>query len=119
MGRKCKGKSPVNRSFSFRLENDFKTAVLEKKISKSGLTTSEFLRKLCEDEDVEIVAASPHKARAVFLLNKASNNLNQLAHRSNSAHKAGKLDQPTLSLIANELQKLNDFLLNQVQEASK
>lgn len=119
MGRKCKGKLPASRSFSFRLENDAQTAVLEKKIARSGLCTSEFLRKLCVDEEVEIVAASPHKARAVFLLQKASNNLNQLAHRANSAHRAGKLEQQILSLVAAELQKLNKFLLSQVQEASK
>lgn len=119
MGRKCKGNTPASRSFAFRLENDSQTAVLEKKIARSGLTTSEFLRKLCVEEEVEIVAASPHKARAVFLLNKASNNLNQLAHQANSAHLAGKLNQSTLSLITSELQELNEFLRAQVNEASK
>ncbi len=119
MGRKCIGVSPANKSFAFRLENDAQTAVLENKIFKSGLSTSEFLRKLCVEEEIEIVAVSPHKSRAVFLLQKASNNLNQLAHRANSADRAGKLDQSTFSLIVSELQRLNDFLLTQVREASK
>lgn len=119
MGRNCKGSSPANKSFAFRLESDVQTAMLEKKISSSGLSTSEFLRQLCVNEKTEIVPVSPHKARAVFLLSKASNNLNQLAHQANSAHRAGKLDQPTIFLIAAELQKLNDFLLAQVREESK
>lgn len=118
MGRKCKGSSPANRSFAFRLESSARTAALEKKIAVSGLSASEYFRQLCDQEKTVIAPLSPHKARAVFLLNKASNNLNQLAHRANAAHQAGKLDQHSLSLIATELQKLNDFLLEQV-EASK
>ena len=117
MGRKCKGDSPLNKSFAFRLETRAKTLALEKKIAQSGVSTSEYLRTICDREESVVIAVSPHKAHAVFLLNKASNNINQLAHRANTAHQSGKLDQGSLSLITSELQKLNDFLIEQVEAA--
>lgn len=83
------------------------------KVEASGLTRSEFFRDCVLTNRTQVVArpvASPDKTRLLFLANKASNNINQLAHRANSEHQAGAIGEATYSAILFELQALNRFL---------
>ncbi|HCA3439669.1 TPA: hypothetical protein MO340_004231 [Salmonella enterica subsp. salamae serovar 35:g,m,s,t:-] len=71
----------------------------------SGLTQSEFLRELLDErkEHVTIVArkkTSTDTRRLIFLANKNSNNVNQLAHKVNLAHQTGLVNESLyLSLL--------------------
>lgn len=108
--------------FSFRLPKSV-AEWWEEKIARSGFANkSEFFRQAVQENKTEVIArpvATRDVKRAVFLLAKASNNLNQLAHRANSDHIAGKLSEGTFTSILNQLQQLNLFLLDQVGEAKK
>ena len=103
-------------TFSFRLPISVANWWNEK-IAKSGLgNKSAFFRDAVQQNKTEVIAkpaATADQKRAVFLLQKASNNLNQLAHLANSQRLAGKLNEATFSLICSQLQQLNQFMLTQ------
>lgn len=85
----------------------------ERKVGASGMSKSEFFREAILANRTTVVErprASADKGRLLFLANKASNNINQLAHRANSDHLAGKLSEGTYSALLYELQALNRFL---------
>lgn len=87
------------------------------KIEKSGLgNKSAFFRDAVQQNKTEVIAkpaASSDQKRAIFLLQKASNNLNQLAHLANSQRVTGKLSEATFSLINSQLKQLNQFMIEQ------
>ena len=100
-------------TFDFRLPSSVANW-WNKKIEKSGLgNKSAFFRAAVQDNKTEVIAkpaASAGQKRAIFLLQKASNNLNQLAHLANSQRLSGKLNEATFSLICSQLQQLNQFM---------
>jgi Bacterial mobilisation protein (MobC) len=102
-------------TFSFRLP--VSTAKKWKdKIAQSGLNKSAFFRAAVQENKTEVIAmpaASADQKRAIFLLQKASNNLNQLAHLANSQCLSGKLSEATFALISSQLQQLNQFMIEQ------
>lgn len=94
----------------------------ERKFSAAGLNQSEFFREHVLNNTTQVVArlaASADAKRAVFLLQKASNNLNQLAHRANAEHLGGVLSESTFSAIVSQLRQLNRFMLEQTTEAKE
>ena len=103
-------------TFAFRLPISVANWWNEK-IEKSGLgNKSAFFRAAVQENKTEIIAkpsASTDQKRAIFLLQKASNNLNQLAHLANSQCLSGKLSDATFALISSQLQQLNQFMLEQ------
>lgn len=85
----------------------------EKKYLASGLSKSEFFRDCVLKNKTQVVAkekASGDKKRLLYLVNKAGNNINQLAHRANSDHLAGVLDRGHYGQILEELQLLTRYL---------
>ena len=91
-------------------------------LGRIGLTQSEFFREHVLANTTQVVAkpkASADSLRAVYLLQKASNNINQLAHRANSEHLAGVLSEATFLAIVNQLEQLNQFMLEQTGETQK
>lgn len=108
-------------TIAFRLKNgDFNAYKI--KVSASGLSQSEFFRLHVLGNTTQVTAlpvASSDAKRAVFLLHKASNNLNQLAHRANVEHMAGKLSEGSFAAIIDQLRQLNEFMLEQTAEAVK
>lgn len=106
---------------SFRLtERDY--LLYERKFAAAGATQSQFFRDNVLSNRTMVVARAPSPSavqRAVFLLSKASNNLNQLAHRAHLAHLSGILTAAEFVAITDQLQSLNSFMLNQVDEAAK
>lgn len=111
----------LNNTVAFRLLDD-EFARYEKKVRNSGLSQSEFFREHVLNNTTQVIArpaASADSKRAVFLLQKASNNLNQLAHRANAAHRANKISESTFATIIDQLRQLNQFMLEQTSEATK
>lgn len=83
------------------------------KVKASGLTRSEFFRGCVLTNRTQVVArpkASADKTRLLYLASKASNNINQLAHRANADALAGVINESTYQSILYELQALNKFL---------
>lgn len=83
------------------------------KVQASGLTKSAFFRDCVLTNRTQVVArptASVDKTRLLYMANKAGNNINQLAHRANSDHQAGKVSEATYSALLFELQALNRYL---------
>ena len=108
-------------TFSFRLPL---TAAQkwDEKIALSGLNKSAFFRDAVQQNKTEVIAkpaAMADQKRAIFLLQKASNNLNQLAHRANWQHQAGKLSEESFNLILGQLQQLNQFMIEQASDHKK
>lgn len=108
----------LSHTVAFRLtDGDFLS--YKRKFSASGLTQSEFFRAHVLTNTTQVIAkpkASADTKRAVFLLQKASNNINQLAHRANSEHLAGVLSDTTFLAIVSQLDQLNQFMLEQTGE---
>ena len=106
-----------SRPVSFRLSLLDYVAYKEK-FAAAGLTQSEFFREHVLNNTTKVIAKpveSRDFKRAVFLLQKASNNLNQLAHRANSENVSGALSETTFLAITHQLEQLNKFMLDQVR----
>lgn len=86
---------------------------LERQYAESGLTQSEFLRELLERRKATIVArpkSSLDKKRMLFLFNKSSNNINQLAYRANADHLEGILSEAIYSRILAALEQIGEHM---------
>ncbi|GCB06670.1 plasmid mobilization relaxosome protein MobC [Ralstonia sp. SET104] len=107
----------LTKTVAFRLiEDDY--AAYRAKVAASGMEQSEFFREHVLNNTTQVIArpvASADSKRAVFLLQKASNNINQLAHRANADHLAGVLSENTFAAILAQLERLNDFLIEQTE----
>lgn len=89
-------------------------AAWNEKVAASGRTASEFFREAVLANKTQVIARaapSADKTRLLYLFNKASNNLNQLAHRANSDHRAGMLTEKTYASILAELAELRRAML--------
>lgn len=107
----------LSHTVAFRLtDGDFLS--YERKFTASGFNQSEFFREHVLCNTTQVVArpvVSVDTKRALFLLQKASNNLNQLAHRANSEYLAGLVSEHTYVAILDQLQQLNNFVLAQAR----
>ena len=102
-------KDKLTRLVSFRLTDADHQAYLEK-VEASGLKPSTFFRDCVLTNRTQIIArpkSSLEKSRLLYLFNKASNNINQLAHRANSEHKGGSLSDGTYREILDALDDLS------------
>jgi hypothetical protein len=80
-----------DKPIAFRLPLADRTAFLAK-VHESGLTQAEFFRQCVLTNRTKVIARSApsvDRKRTVFVVNKAGNNLNQIAHVLNAA----RLDQ--------------------------
>ena len=111
----------LSKVISFRTQMD---VFLEfaKQCSDANLTQSELHRDYVTKNRVEVIArpkASCDAKRAVFLLQKASNNLNQLAHRANADSMNNLVSEKTYLAVLEQLKQLNKYMLEQVDQAKK
>ncbi len=90
---------------TFRLsESEFKP--YEKLIAKSGLKRSSVMREVFIAKSSKVVLPkkqSDDSKRLLFLANKASNNINQLARNLNKAHKKGVVNDKKYTTLLNNL----------------
>lgn len=109
MGRPKKQDSEkLTKTIAWRVTEAVKDR-LDADYRKSGKTQSDFLRDLLEHQKPTIIGkAAPSKdlKQLVFLFNKASNNINQLAHRANTAALDGTADEKTYRGILAALEVL-------------
>lgn len=113
-----KPKEPT-RTVSFRLTLPDHAAYLAK-ASAAGVKPSEFFRDAVLTNRTQVVARvqpSSDKRRLIYLFNKASNNLNQLAHTANAAELAGTVTPATYVGILAELQTLADVMKKAIRDA--
>ena len=91
MARPKKHQDGLTEPFGFRL-TEAEAKVLREKIAKSGMNQADFLRNAVLANKTVIVSRSPlEKQRLLFLFNKTSNNVNQIAHVFHTANLAGRL----------------------------
>lgn len=109
---KQKGAAPLTRRITYRVsEEDYATYLA--KVNEAGMTASEFFRVAVLTNRTSVVArpkASIDRQRLLFVVNKTSNNLNQIAHRANSANLKGTLSDSTLETMLYQLQIISRYL---------
>lgn len=97
---------------SFRLTKDDYAAYLAK-VKASGMSKSKFFRDCVLNNRTHVIArkqSSTEKGQLLYLFNKASNNINQLAYRANSDHVAGRISERTYAAILAELEELSHLM---------
>lgn len=83
------------------------------KAEAAGLSQSEFFRQCVMGNRTQVIAripASHDRKRALYLINKASNNLNQLAHAVNSERVIGRASEATFLSVLDSLQAVELLL---------
>lgn len=109
---KSNGGAGLGKPIAFRLSEADRAVYLEK-VAASGLTQSEFFRQAVLTNRTQVIArpkASDDRKRLLYVFNKTSNNLNQLAHRANSEHVRGKLSEATYEQMLDQLQMISRYL---------
>ncbi|MCY1447503.1 hypothetical protein D9M71_641300 [compost metagenome] len=109
-------KKPKGRVVAFRVSDD-EFATHAEKQPASGLTMSAYCRRVFLESEVTIVPPSKNQERLVFLYNKSSNNLNQLAHRINEARRNEIISERLYLNLANQLVAIRELLLSGIQDA--
>lgn len=104
----------LGKTISFRvLEHVY--ADFENQRKAANMTKSELFRDYIAKNKVHVTARpvmSRDAKRAVFLIQKASNNINQLAHRANAEHLAGVLSEQTFLDVNTQLNQIAAMLLD-------
>lgn len=112
MARPRKHPEGLNRTVSFKLsEVDYLNYTT--KVKASGLPNSDFFREVVLTNKTQITAKpqkSEDRKRLVFLFDKTSNNLNQLAHRANADYLAGRLSEAVYEQLLLELENIGRYL---------
>ncbi|WP_233890092.1 plasmid mobilization protein [Paraburkholderia flagellata] len=102
----------LGKPIAFRLTDEDREAYLAK-VDQSGLTQSEFFRQAVLENRTQIVARqrpTVDRKRLLFIVSRAGNNINQLAHRANAEHVKGKLTEATYERLLDELQFISRYL---------
>lgn len=103
-----------SRTISFRVTDDVYSE-FEHQCNTSNISKSELFRDYIAKNKLQVTARpvmSRDAKRAVFLIQKASNNINQLAHRANAEHRAGVLSEQTFLDINTQLSRIAEMLLD-------
>ncbi|MFM7349629.1 MAG: plasmid mobilization protein [Erythrobacter sp.] len=101
-----------SKAVSFRLSTADHQAY-KSKCDEAGLSPSDFFRECVLKNRTQIVARpkpSADRSRMLFLMNKASNNINQLAHQVNAASKSRVVSEGTYTQILARLSELTAFM---------
>jgi hypothetical protein len=113
-----KQKSNKNIVCTFRLsEEEYKP--YEKIVARSGLKRSEVLREVVVSKSAKTVLPkkqSVDSKRLVFLANKASNNINQIARKLNIDEKKGIVNEVTYKKILNNLINIERSLMSAIDK---
>ena len=104
---------------AFRVTEE-ERAALDEKLKHTGVSQSEYLQRVLFDSNATFEAPPQTKdyERLLFLYNKSSNNLNQLAHRVNSAYRRSEVISESLYIkTINELVLIRELLKAGVSHA--
>jgi hypothetical protein len=89
-----------------------------KQIEESKLSRSAFFRKVVLDKSSFINIEVKDTRKLLYLFNKSSNNINQLALKVNVAHKNGKISDRKYSLFLNALLNIESLMKKAVEDAN-
>ena len=104
--------NPLSKRLNFRIDETTYDA-FEAKVSAANLTRSEFFRDIILNNRTQVVArkiTTDHTKQALFLINKTSNNINQLAKAANIAQQSGKITENLYLSILESLDQQNQLL---------
>ena len=118
MARKPKPEAAkLTKAVSFRLSAADHAAFMAK-VEASGEKPGDYFRAAIVNDKTQIIArpnqgpqVTKEWARLAYLFSKASNNINQLAHRANADHLAGVVSEATYVRVVRELHALSDAML--------
>ncbi len=104
-------KKKLSRQFGFRLDDET-AEIWEQKVAASGMKASEFFRiAVIENKSNVVTRKSSLNATDVqailFLLNKQSNNINQIAKAINTDRISGVVSDMTYKKLLAQLEDLN------------
>lgn len=91
-------------------------------LRKSGLSRSSFFRRVFVEHDAVIHVrerAHPDYQHLIFCMNKAGNNLNQLARKINTMDKAGLLTVKDSARIYQSLSQISYVMSRLIDDADK
>jgi hypothetical protein len=117
-GRPAK-ESKFDKPIAFRLARADREAFLDK-VQESGMSQAEFFRQCVLTNRTRIVARRPPSAerkRALFVINKAGNNLNQIAHVLNAARLDMSASENTYLAALDTLESIELLLMAHLQHA--
>lgn len=101
---------------SFRLMRD-EFSLFEEQIKVSRLSRSAFFRKLTLSKSDSVHIEVKDTSKLLYLFNKSSNNINQLALKINSAHKNGIISERKYTLLLNALLNIESLMKKAVEDA--
>lgn len=105
------GKKARDGRFPIRLSGEERADFERKRLDAGSPSLAAYLRDcILQSQVVARPKPSADRARMLFLMNKASNNINQLAHQVNSAHKAGTINESTYRRILFDLDVLATYM---------
>lgn len=109
-------KRTKDRVVSFRFTEE-QYAPHEEIMKRTGVKASVYFRELLLTKNPVFKEASAADERLVFIFNKSSNNLNQVAKRVHQAHHRGIISQALFIKLCNMLNSIRDLLLAGVDRA--
>jgi hypothetical protein len=109
-------KRTKDRVVSVRL-TDEQYAPHDEIMKRTGVSASAYFRELLTNKHPVFKEASMADERLVFVFNKSSNNLNQVAKRVHQAHHRGIISQVLFMKLCNTLNAIRDLLLARVDRA--
>lgn len=92
---------------------------LEQMIADAGMSKSEYFRDVVINQKAEINVIVKDMQSLIFYYAKASNNLNQIAHKANSAHFDNRISDSLYGRVLNALIDVRNILLRGVEDADK
>lgn len=97
--------------FPIRLADE-ERAEFERKATEAGSPSlAAYLREcILRSQVVARPKPSADRKRMLFLMNKASNNINQLAHQVNAAHRSGVISEGTYLRVLFNLDALTAYI---------
>lgn len=102
----------LSKRLNFRIDEEtFNT--FEKKVDASGLTKSEFFRDMVLTNRTQVIERkkkTDNTQRALYLINKSSNNINQLAKAANIANIKGNVSDNFYINLLESLETHNQLL---------
>lgn len=101
---------------SFRLTRD-DFSPFEQQIKEAQLSRSAFFRKLVLSKSDFINIEVKDTKELLYLFNKSSNNINQLALKVNAAHKGGVISDKKYTLFLNALMNIESLMRKAVDNA--
>jgi CRISPR/Cas system CSM-associated protein Csm3 (group 7 of RAMP superfamily) len=102
----------LSKRLNFRIDEETFDA-FEKKVDASGLTKSEFFRDMVLTNRTQVIERkkkTDNTQRALYLINKSSNNINQLAKAANIANIKGEVSNNLYLNLLESLETHNQLL---------